>query len=252
MNEAITLLVLFVLGCGSGFINVMAGGGSTLTVPMLIFLGLPGPMANGTNRIALLVQNIAAIVAFKRENYQEFRRSLLLSAFTLPGAVLGALYANRIDSRLWETILAFVLIGVILTIMVPSRRGRGSANRASSSAMARWLVYPAMLGVGFYGGFIQIGVGFLIMASLRHLLGLDLIRVNMHKVFIVFIYTIPVMVIFAWHGNINWKYGAILACGNALGAWWSAKVTVRKGDKAIRAVLAVAVLIMAARLLGMF
>ena len=110
----------------------------------------------------------------------------------------------------------------------------------------------SLLGIGFYGGFLQIGVGFLFMAALFHLLRVDLITVNMHKVFIILIYTLPALVIFMWTGNVNWKYGLILAAGNAFGGWWGAHVAVKGGERAIRIILAVAISIMALKLFGLF
>ena len=109
-----------------------------------------------------------------------------------------------------------------------------------------------MLFIGFYGGFIQVGVGFLLMASLRGFMRLSLLRVNMHKVFIVLIYTIPALFIFAWTGNVDWGLGLSLAAGSAAGAWWAAKSSVRKGERVIRAFLVLAVLIMALKLLDVF
>ena len=109
-----------------------------------------------------------------------------------------------------------------------------------------------MFGIGFYGGFIQVGVGFLLMASLRYLMKLNLVLVNMHKVFIVLIYTIPALLIFILTDNINWIFGLSLAAGNVIGGWWGAKVSVKKGEGFIKVVLTVAVFIMAIKLIGLF
>ena len=106
-----------------------------------------------------------------------------------------------------------------------------------------------MIGIGFYGGFIQLGVGFLLMAALSRLMRVDLVTVNMHKVSIVLIYTIPALVVFALAGKINWLYGLSLACGNATGAWWSAKISVRRGERVIRIVLVLAIGLMSVKLL---
>ncbi|MFQ6108627.1 MAG: sulfite exporter TauE/SafE family protein, partial [Candidatus Aminicenantales bacterium] len=103
-----------------------------------------------------------------------------------------------------------------------------------------------------YGGCLQIGIGFLFMAALYHLLRVNLVIVNMHKVFIILIYTLPALVVFAWTGNVNWKYGLVLAAGTAFGAWWGAHAAVKGGEKVIRAILALAITIMAFRLFGLF
>ena len=249
MEELLKLLLLFVIGIVTGFINVMAGGGSSLSLPTLIFLGLDSSMANGTNRIAIFIQNMAAVMSFKQEKFSEFKTSLKLSALALPGAIIGAVVAVRIDNDLFQKILGIVMIGIMITIILPKRNNNKTKTLAETHS---WLIYPAMVGVGFYGGFLQIGVGFILMAILFNLMNLNLIRVNMHKVFIIFFYTIPALGVFIFTKNVNWQFGLVLAAGNALGAWWSVKVAIKKGEKVIRIVLISTILIMAAKLLGVF
>jgi uncharacterized membrane protein YfcA len=109
-----------------------------------------------------------------------------------------------------------------------------------------------MFALGFYGGFIQVGIGFLLMLSLHRVLQLSLVYVNLHKVFIVMIYTIPALIVFVITGNVNWFYGISLAAGTGIGAWWSAKLAVKKGEKIIKSILVVAIIIMSVKLLGGF
>jgi len=225
----------------------MAGGGSTITLPTLIFLGLDGSLANGTNRVAILIQNISGILSFRQEKYHKFKMSLKLASFTLPGAIAGSIIATTISDTLFQKILAYVLIGVIVSLLVP--RPNQKKIEDSKKYQKDWFIYPAMVAVGFYGGFIQAGVGFLLMASLYHLMRLDLVHVNMHKIFIVFIYTIPALLIFFLTQNVDLKFGLTLAAGNALGAWWSAKFSVKKGERVIRIILMVAILMMSLKLL---
>jgi len=247
MEELLKLLFLFCVGSLAGFINVMAGGGSTITLPTLIFLGLDGSLANGTNRVAILIQNISGILSFRQEKYHKFKMSLKLASFTLPGAIAGSIIATTISDTLFQKILAYVLIGVIVSLLVP--RPNQKKIEDSQYHQKDWFIYPAMVAVGFYGGFIQAGVGFLLMASLYHLMRLDLVHVNMHKIFIVFIYTIPALLIFFLTQNVDLKFGLTLAAGNALGAWWSAKFSVKKGERVIRIILTVAILMMSLKLL---
>lgn len=248
MPEIYQLIILFAVGALAGFINVMAGGGSSITLPTLIFMGLDSAIANGTNRIALIIQNIFAITSFRQQKVHRFRQSLKLAVWTLPGAVIGAIAAVKITDAWFQRILGMVMIGIILSLFV------SPINKVKKERDERrnWLIYPAMFGIGFYGGFIQVGVGFLLMASLYHILRMNLVFVNMHKVFIVFIYTIPALAIFILTGNVDWGLGLSLAAGNAFGAWWSARVAVRGGEKIIRIALSIAILIMAMKLLGVF
>ncbi len=249
MNDFLALLILFVVGTIAGFININAGGGSSLTLPTLIFLGLDGALANGTNRVAILIQNIIAVRSFKKENYSQFKLSFKLSLITLPGVLIGAFFAVRISNQLFQTLLGIIMIGIIISMVIPRKKIEFNNDENKKIPLKAYL---ALFGIGFYGGFIQVGVGFLLMATLYYLMEFSLIYVNMHKVFIVLIYTIPALLIFAFSNDVNWEYGLALAAGNSLGGWWGVKLSVKKGEKFIRLVLIVAVFIMALKLLKVF
>jgi len=247
--DILNLVILFGVGTIAGFINVNAGGGSSLTLPTLIFMGLEGALANGTNRIAIFIQNIFAIASFRKHRMHQFRNSAELALFTLPGAVLGALLAVKVSNVLFERILGVVLIFIVISLFFSrSYRDKSDAEEGRKS----WWIYPSLVGIGFYGGFLQIGVGFLFMAALYHLLRLNLVLVNMHKVFIVLIYTLPAILIFMLTGNVNWKFGLALAVGNAAGGWWGAHAAVKGGERIIRIILALAITIMALKLFGLY
>ena len=250
MQDLFFLILLIVVGIISGFLNVMAGGGSVISLPLLIFLGLDSSLANGTNRLAILIQTIASIISFKQEDFFEFKTSLKLAAFALPGAIAGAVLAVNISSILFQKVLGIFIFGILLTVVIP-RSKKINTGQATEAAHG-WLIYPIMMVIGFIGGFHQVGIGFLMIGALSHVMKMDLVRINMHKASVFFIYTIPALLVFAWTDNINWKYGTALAVGNAIGGWWSAKIAVRKGETAIRIVLAIAMLIMAVKLLSGF
>jgi hypothetical protein len=243
------LALLFGVGTIAGFINVNAGGGSTLTLPMLIFMGLDAALANGTNRVALFIQNIFAVASFHKRKVHQFKQSFVFALFTLPGAIIGAIVATQISNILFQRLLGVVLIFIVSSMFFSRSYKNNNSNQGDT---IQWLIYPALFGIGFYGGFIQAGVGFIIMAALFNLLHLDLIRVNMHKVFIVLIYTFPALLVFAFTGNVNWAYGLVLAAGNALGGWWGAHAAVKGGERVIRIILGVAITIMAIKLFGLF
>jgi uncharacterized protein len=250
MTDPLHLLLLVGVGILAGFLNVMAGGGSTITLPLLIFMGMDGTLANGTNRVAILMQNVSAVTSFRRQEHSRFSQSMLYALFTIPGAVAGALFAVKISDALFQQILAVVMIGVIISLFVTPSSHRTESQEATGIRAV--LIYPVMFAIGFYGGFIQVGVGFIFMAALYHLLKLTLAFVNMHKVFIVLVYTLPALVVFAWGGHVAWIPGIVLGVGNAVGGWWAARAAVRKGDKLIRIALVAAIFLMAVKLLGFF
>jgi len=248
MPEYLDLIILFGVGVIAGVINIMAGGGSSLTLPALIFLGLDGATANGTNRVGILIQSIFATLSFRKEKITGLNLSLRLAAFTIPGAILGALIAVRMTDRWFEIILGIIMIGVIISMLIPQSKNLVTTTEGQKT----WLIYPIMFAIGFYGGFVQVGVGFLIMAALYHLLKINLVFVNMHKVFITLIFTIPALIIFIWTDNVDWLLGLVLAAGNGVGGWSAARISVRGGEKVIRYVMIAAIFIIALKLLGLF
>lgn len=247
--DILNYILILITGFAAGFINVMAGGGSSLTLPLLIFLGLDPNIANGTNRIAIFIQNISAVISFKNEKVSNFRLSFKMAVFTIPGAVAGALIANNIDSLVFEKILAVIIMLIVVSMLIPKKK---SVEIVEYGQNLPWLTYIFMFLIGFYGGFIQVGIGFIIMAVLYNYLRMKLVFVNMHKVLIVLIYTIPALLIFILLGNIDYVTGLILAAGNSAGAFISAKISVKKGDKIIKRVLIISLVIISLKMFGLF
>jgi uncharacterized membrane protein YfcA len=244
-------LVLFVVGGFAGYINVMAGGGSLLTVPVMVFMGIPAPIANGTNRIAILAQSIASIWVFYKKGIRELKLSLSLALFTLPGALAGAYFGVHLEGVWFNRLLA----GIMLAVMVMMYLGVGEDNAQDSSQRKQrapqryWLTHILMIGVGFYGGLIQVGVGFIIMPILYRVMGLDLLRVNMHKVFLVLPFTLLSLLVFLSEVGVVWAAGLSLALGNALGGWVATHMMIHKGDRIIRIVFNAVLLMFVIKLL---
>jgi len=229
-------LLLAAVGCFAGFINVLSGGGSLLTIPVMLMLGIPGPVANGTNRLAILAQNVTAVRTFFNHGFSDFRLSLSLAAAAMPGAVLGAFLGTRVGGEMFDRLVAFVMIAVML-LMATRKSGDGSAVPIGARELTRKRMiwgHVCMAGAGFWGGFIQMGVGFVLMPILHRVMGLDLVRVNMHKVFIILIYTLAALAIFAWKVEILWFMGISLAVGNSIGGWLGVHVSVKRGEGVIR------------------
>lgn len=242
--------ILTLVGAVAGWMNVMAGGGSLLTIPVMVFMGMPGPVANGTNRVAILAQNITAVITFFRKGYSEFAISASLAAAASLGAIGGALVGVRLSGPWFERIVALVMIGVM--VLMWSSKSPSKQTPGGAAPTKRRLVWGhlLMIGAGFWGGFIQIGVGFILMPILNRVIGLDLVRVNMHKVFIVMVYTVVALAVYAWQTNILWLMGASLALGNAAGGWLGARTTISSGEPLIRAVLNVVLVIFIVKLIA--
>ena len=246
------LIALTVLGILAGALNVVAGGGSLLTLPAMIMMGLPGPVANGTNRVAIFAQNVTAVGGFRKKGFSDFRLSLTLALCALPGSIAGAYLGTLVRGALFNRILAVIMLCVLGQMIWQERakRRRPAAPSEASNAPPRlFLGHVCMIGIGFYGGFIQAGVGFMLMAVLNNVLRLDLVRVNMHKVFIVGTYTGAALIVFVLAGKVLWLPGIALAVGNSIGGWIGSHLSVSKGEGFIRKVLYLALTAMAIRLL---
>lgn len=246
--------LIFTVGVIAGFINTLAGGGSLLSLPILIFLGLPTSVANGTNRLAITVQSIFAVTGFKRKGVSNFKLSLLLSVPTLVGAIVGAQTAVHVSDLLFKRILAIIMLfvlGIILWNPIRRRYGTIQYNGGviNASRNRRIVLMITFFFIGIYGGFIQAGIGFMIIAVLTMMCGLNLVETNSHKVFIVGINAFFALLVFVFHNKIHWPIGLALAAGNGLGGWIGSHLSVTRGERFIRLMLTICVIAMAARLL---
>lgn len=245
---SVKLLLIFSAGICAGFINVFAGGGSLLTIPLLIFMGLPSAVANGTNRLAILAQCALGVERFRRKGIFDYKLGLLVAFPSVTGAVIGSLIAVDLPDRIFNRVLAVVMIFVLISILRKSPKNNISVKKEPSTRR-KIILSAAFFFVGLYGGIIQAGVGIIIIAILSFLTDLSLVKINSLKLFIVAFYMIFSVAIFASSGKIEWAPGLVLAAGSAAGAWMGVNVTIKKGDRFIRAVLAVVIPAIAVKLL---
>lgn len=241
--------ILLVIGVGfvAGIINVMAGGGSLLTMPLLIFLGLDSTMANGTNRIAILFQNATAIGGFRSKKQYAGKFGLVLGVAALLGAIIGSKIALEIPDGLFNKILAVVMIlVVVMTVVNPSLKLKDGENLVHRLGMKyKVMAVVALFLTGIYGGFIQAGTGLFIMAALSFINRYSLLEANVAKATIMFVYTLSAIVIFALDGQINLLYGLSLAVSMSIGAWWASRWSTGSGQKYIKWFMIIAVTAMA-------
>jgi uncharacterized membrane protein YfcA len=241
------ILILVGAGLFAGFVNTMAGGGSLLTLPLLIFLGLPPATANGTNRIAIMVSTSSATLGFRSKNINTFPLSIYLGIAAFFGALIGSRIAVEIDGLLFNKILAIIMI-VVVVLMVFKPSYKADLLQARTTGKTLMWSMVAFFFIGIYGGFINAGIGFIIMLFLNYVNKLDLVRVNATKVTLVLIYTTAALATFIFSGHINLKYGIALAVGNAAGAFFASRYSVKKGEGVIKTVMMVMVVAMSVKL----
>ncbi len=236
-------------GIACGFINTLAGSGSLITLPLLIYLGLPANIANGTNRVAILLQSIVAVGGFRRQKMFGFRESL---RFVIPasiGGLVGAQIAVGLDEEVLRRVLGALMIVMLFVILLrPKRFIEGTDTEGESH---KWFIYPVMFAIGVYGGFIQAGVGIFLIAGLVLVAGIELVRANAIKVLIIFVFTIVALGVFVANDQVRWIPGLILGVGNMIGAQIAVKMSIKGGARFVRWVLIAVVAASAVLLLGL-
>ena len=246
-DELLQFGLLFGAGLAAGIINTLAGGGSLLTLPVLIFMGLPPHVANGTNRIGIVVQALIGSAGYRSKGLNPFPFALYLGISAFFGALVGAQIAVQIEGELFNRILAVIML-IVVAIMVFKPKTVSTA--LSERRTGKHLVY-ALIGfffIGIYGGFINAGIGFVIMLFLNQVNRLDLVQTNATKVALVFIYSLGALGLFAYNDAVNWSMGAVLAFGTSFGAWWSSRWSVQQGEGVIRAAMIVMVTVLSIKL----
>lgn len=247
MQEWYHYAFLIVVGFAVGFINTVAGGGSLLSLPVLIFMGLPPAVANGTNRVAIILQAATAVAGFKSKGVSTFPFNVYLGASALIGAIIGASIAVDVDGEAFNRILAIIMVSVILIIIfAPKTNLKDLHERLTGKYL--WLGMLAFFFFGIYGGFINAGLGFIMILFLHYVHHMSLVRANATKVAVVCIYMLSSLAVFAFHDKVNWKLGLVLAIGNMTGAWFSSRISVNKGDRYIRFFLILMIAVMAIKL----
>lgn len=241
--------LLIFAGIASGFVNMLAGNGSLITLPALIYAGLPAGAANATNRVGVTLQNIVGVVGFHRQGALDLRGSLIFSIPTVAGSIAGALLAVDINEAIFRHVLAVVMLIMLVVMLVNPERWVTGKIRSYSGRVSptQFLIFFA---IGIYGGFLQAGVGIFLLAGLVLGPGYDVVRANAVKVAIVFTLTLASLIVFQANAMIRWMPGLVLGAGNMLGAWVGTHVAVSRGAVWVRWFVIVVVVISAAHLLG--
>lgn len=219
-------LLAIAAGAVAGVINTLAGSGSLVTLPLLVFLGLPADVANGTNRVGVLLQNVVGIFVFRRGGLSQSQGSRWIIVPAVAGALLGAGIATVLDKSTMERAIAVVMVVMLVVLISNPKRWLREKSEVLSGRPGIGVIL-LFFGIGIYGGFIQAGVGVLLLSGLVLASGYSLNHANMIKLTIVLLMAIIALPVFMINGQVDWGLGVLMAVGQAIGAWAAANYATR-------------------------
>ena len=225
INEIILLLVS---GVVVGVINTLGGGGSVITMSLFMAMGMPIGIANGTNRIAVLLQNLSATVAFLRKGMLNIKSGLLLSIPAIVGNIIGAMVASEVSESLFKICLSVVLAIILIYLIMGKDKEQITGGHG---LQIRWWHYIWFFIIGFYGGYIYIGLGFLILAITIWSMNLDIVTANVIKGFVIFLSTPFALAVFVYNNQVEWIAGLLHGAGNIVGAVMASHWAINWGVK---------------------
>ncbi len=243
-----TVLILIAAGMAVGFINTLAGGGSVISLSALILLGLPANVANGTNRIAILIQNLGAVGNFKRHKVLDTKKAVILALPAIAGSIVGSWIATDLDEAVIRKAIGVVLIVMFFVILFNPKRWIEGHARLVEKPVTVWQLILFFF-IGIYGGFLHVGVGYALLAGIVLGAGYDLVKANAIKVLIILLWTPLSLAVFWYHHQVVWLYGLIMGAGNFAGALIASQLAVKKGAGFVRYVVLAIIVGMAVYLL---
>ncbi|GJM06053.1 MAG: sulfite exporter TauE/SafE family protein [Chitinophagales bacterium] len=214
-------IIIIVGSAVAGSINTLAGNGSAITLTILTELvGLPGNLANGTNRVGIFTQSLVGIYAFHRNGKLQVKRSWMVITLMIIGAIAGVIVAVNVSNEAFKNVFRFLLVIMLFVILVKPKRWLRETDKDFTPNP--WIAIPLYLGIGFYGGFIQMGMGIFFLAIMVLVARYSLIEANAVKLFVISVYTFLVILIFQSQGLISWQAGLLMAVGQSVGGYLTA------------------------------
>jgi len=242
---AVEVVLILVGGFFAGVINAMAGGGSLVTVPLLSLAGIGGTLANGTNRVAVLIQNLGSAWGYTRKGAGNRNQVVQVLAPSVVGSVIGSVAASQINDEVFERLFGALMLPLLaLTIWRPK-------TSAANEPWPLWLTMITFLAIGIYGGAVQAGVGLILVLVLSRA-GFDLVTANAIKTIVILAVTLIAVPVFVINDQVRWVPALVLSVGMGLGGYVGANVAVEGGERVIRPVLVAVVLVLASRMLGLW
>lgn len=245
--ESNEIILLLVSGVIVGIINTLGGGGSVISMALFMAMGLPVNVANGTNRIAVVLQNLSSTLTFIRKRMLDIKSGLLLSIPAIIGNILGSMVAMEVDDTTFRICLSVVLAVILVYLIFDRQRPH---LHTGHSLTIRWWYYIWFLIVGFYGGYIYIGLGFLILAVTIWTMKLDIITANVLKGCVIFLSTPFALAVFMINGQVDYGVGLLHGAGNIIGAVMASHWAIGWGVKFVKVFTLVVIVVSFIDLIG--
>ena len=242
------IIILLVSGLIVGFINTLAGGGSAISLTVFMALGLPVHVANGTNRIAILMQNLSSTATFFRKGMLDVRFGLRLAIPVIAGAIAGAQIAVTIDERIFHICLALVMVSVLVFTLLGDRLLHRSGAAVRHIRPVHYLVFFL---IGIYCGYIFVGTGYIVLLATMGMLHMGIVRSNVIKNFIILLAIPFSLAVFILNGDVNWIFGLVHGAGNMVGAFLASHYAIGWGTRFLRWFMIVIVLFCLADVVGL-
>jgi len=244
------LALLIVSGFAVGVINTLAGSGTAINYWLFLWLGMPPSMANGTIRIGVITQTLAASLHFYRTKILHLKDSMFVAIPITIGSIAGAEVAININPDVFKNIIGVAML--IMMFFMFYKPENWIKSHDGSEIKNKWWHLFLYFAIGFYGGFIHIGVGIFLLAALVLASGYNLLYANSLKVFIVLIYTPFTLFVFIYNNDIHYLIGFISAVGNTLGGIVASKYAIKHGVIFLRWFLAVVIVSFSGYLFGIY
>lgn len=247
----IEVVLLIAAGLMVGFINTLAGGGSIVSLSILMALGLPPTLANGTNRIAILIQTLTATSSFRQQKVLDTKKAFHMAIPATIGSIIGAFIAVDINEDLFEKAIGVIML-IMLVFIFYNPKKYIYGNKKVEEKPVTWKTYVIFFFIGIYGGFLHMGVGYFLLTAIVLGAGYDLVKANAIKVFVVLAYVPFSLLVFIYYGEINWLYGFVLAIGNVVGALIASRLAVSKGVEFVKWVIVIVILLTSGQMFGLY
>ena len=226
--------LLLITGFIAGIINTLAGGGSNLTLPALMVMGMPADIANATNRVGVILQSITGILGFKKAKKLDSSDIVPVLIPTLLGGAVGSVIASFAPSELLKPLLLSAMIGMTLIILIRPGIVSPPAGTIPFKIREKPSAWIALFIAGIYGGFVQAGVGFILIGALAGTLRYDLVRTNALKMVCTVAFTTLAISVFIWNDQILWIPGLILGLGTMLGSHVAVKFAIKANPNTLK------------------